>query len=606
MKNVVQFFANKFPTKYYLFWWLISFFTVIYFDVLWCLESSFVPMLTSRFLYVTAALIATIFSFPSVFFRQKYLQVVLLLLLDVMLEANIMYCRTYCMPIPLSSYSLISNLADFGGSIVDSFRWYDSILFLIVLIAPLIYPKTENSVRLKKQYYIFFLSFVLLIEYLMFLSTGGFVSNIRKCYDNANTAFMVVPNYSIFSFLIYDYIISDRGLDVDDEKNVDNWIENHNKYIAEYCEIAKAEKEVLPPVNLVFIVCESLESWPIELELEGKEITPFFNSLVRDSLNYYNSRVLSQVGGGRSIDCQLMTLAGLLPIERGSFSFKFYNSIKYSVPLALSINGLETSLLSCDNRYVWNQASVAEALGINGMYSREQWLTDYKGSVNSIDGNMNDGSLFEQAIKRFDNNEIWPVGSPMFSLWITRSGHNPFKIDEDMTVIDLQCDYPTILHDYITATAYVDSAVRILVQYLKSRDDWDNTVVVITGDHEGLATYRKDIVSDQRYDFVSENQFVPLIILNSPRIKGVDSKILGQIDIYSTLLDLMGLYDSYDWKGMGFSALDPSRPGIAVDSYGKVIGDTLNVDSRLISHIQESRKISDLIVRFNMMPQIVR
>lgn len=51
-----------------------------------------------------------------------------MLLMDaVLLVANLMYFRTYYTAIPLSSYALSGNLADFTGSVYgNSFRWYDA------------------------------------------------------------------------------------------------------------------------------------------------------------------------------------------------------------------------------------------------------------------------------------------------------------------------------------------------------------------------------------------------------------------------------------------------------------------------------------------------
>lgn len=63
----------------------------------------------------------------------------------------------------------------------------------------------------------------------------------------------------------------------------------------------------------MIIVCESLESWPVEARIAGKEITPYINSLLADSATLYVPRLLTQVDAGRSIDFQLMLNTGLLP-----------------------------------------------------------------------------------------------------------------------------------------------------------------------------------------------------------------------------------------------------------------------------------------------------
>lgn len=56
---------------------------------------------------------------------------------------------------------------------------------------------------------------------------------------------------------------------------------------------------------------------------------------------------------------------------------------------------------------------------------------------------------------------------------------------------------------------YTDYAIGPFIDYLKSRPDFDETMIVITGDHEGLASDRmllcqskegKGIVSDKPFN----------------------------------------------------------------------------------------------------------
>lgn len=78
-----------------------------------------------------------------------------MLLLDILLIVNLMYFRTYYTAIPLNSYGLSGNLADFTGSVYDSFRWYD-IFFPLSTIAsiPLYWHYKRNTAgRTSYKYY---------------------------------------------------------------------------------------------------------------------------------------------------------------------------------------------------------------------------------------------------------------------------------------------------------------------------------------------------------------------------------------------------------------------------------------------------------------------
>ena len=119
-------------------------------------------------------------------------------------------------------------------------------------------------------------------------------------------------------------------------------------------------------------------------------------------------------------------------------------------------------------------------------------------------------------------------------------------------------------------------------------------MIVITGDHEGLASYRPEAAS--RHSFVSPRQVTPLIVVNAPVGAGRVTKTGGQADIYSTLLHLTGL-SGYGWQGTGMSLADPAHPGVAVGSRGDVCGDS----SALTPHRRDARIISDRIINYNLL-----
>ena len=44
-----------------------------------------------------------------------------------------------------------------------------------------------------------------------------------------------------------------------------------------------------------------------------------------------------------------------------------------------------------------------------------------------------------------------------------------------------------MLRDYLVTANYTDYALGILINYIKTRPDYKETMIVIMGDHEGLA-----------------------------------------------------------------------------------------------------------------------
>ena len=148
----------------------------------------------------------------------------------------------------------------------------------------------------------------------------------------------------------------------------------------------------------------------------------------------------------------------------------------------------------------------------------------------------------------------------------------------------------------MTTARYTDKAIGKFVEYLKALPQYDETLIVITGDHEGLTTYREELCNAPGgKGVVSDKTFTPFIIVNSPVGMRYD-KVMGQIDMYPTLLNLLQL-DDYCWSGLGQSILDPRKKGFAVSPKMEVEGEDATPEE--ISFAQKAYDISDLMIRFD-------
>ena len=99
---------------------------------------------------------------------------------------------------------------------------------------------------------------------------------------------------------------------------------------------------------------------------------------------------------------------------------------------------------------------------------------------------------------------------------------------------------------------------------------------------------------------VSSEEYVPLLIINAP-VGGYRKAVMGQVDVYPTLLDQMGL--DADWRGMGFSALGQQSPSFAVTSGGRIVGNTSGTPAGLPAHVDGAREASDLTLRYDLLEE---
>lgn len=558
---------------------LLTFLSVIWFDIAWCLSTTFTAFAMAE-TWVNALLLALLLSLPTLVFRRPRLQAAIITLLCLWFEANLLYSRTYFNPIPLSSYLLVGNLGDFTASVTDSLRFSD--LGFVVIIAAAWYAalrREVNPIGLKKWGAATLLTAV--VSVVLIMMRGGYDEAWRRL-ENANYFSCRTPMYTPVGWLIHDATTSLAPLTDADRAEID-------RFIAATPPLPCPGDSIRPPRSVVLILCESLESWPIGLTLEGKEITPALNRVVADSTTFYAPRIVTQVAAGRSIDAQLLINAGLLPMISGVYAMSHVAEPYPTLTRLLADRyGARASLLTVDKPVTWNQEGVARAFGIDTIVARDSWVNDEKvGSRRKL----GDRSFMRQAAAKMSAGEIWPVGTPAFLQIVTYSGHNPFVLPEELDNLRLSGDYDPTVRNYLTMARYTDEALGIILDYLRSRPDYDDMLIVITGDHEGLAAYRPDAV--KRHSWVDAGCHTPLIVINS-RAGGHFDAPAGQVDIYPTLLTMLGLCDA-PWRGLGVSMLALKHPRAAVGQQGEIEADAA-VPGSVAARLVRARVISDRII----------
>lgn len=589
--QIRQIFSTNLWTPVTIIFTNVWFFKFILFDIIWCLQTTFTPF-SSAALYCNTILVTLVLALPYVLLRRRWLQIVMMLVLDGLLISNLMYSRTYNSVIPLESYLLAGNLSDFMASVVDSMRWIDLLFPISTLIAGFWVRRYAPEARLvwrRVLDYVVLIIAVGVICGLLLVPKGGFSKTIDDM-QSANYYSCVTPEYTFFGSLLYDAMHTDAPCTPQIQEEVKTWFALQPNYVPLSDSISERK-------NLVVVLCESLESWVIGLRMEGKEITPNLNRAIADTQTLYAPNTLTQVKGGRSIDCQLLLNAGLLPLRSGCYAMKYTGNNYHTLTKAMaSTYNSRSYLLTVDKPITWNQAQVAKAFGIDTLLSKDSWQLDEKvGSRKKL----GDVSFMRQAVEKMKTGEIWKRGEHVYLQFVTYLGHNPFILPDNLKRIHFKGNYPQKMLDYMTMANYTDYAVGILLQYLKSRPDWHETMVVIVGDHEGLAADRADIRrSAEGRRVVSASQFTPFIVLNSPIAMRYDG-ILGQVDMYPTILNLMHL-DNYYWRGMGQSILDKRKVAVAVGSQMNIEGDVSHASKVEINRLTQAHTIADWVIRYNM------
>lgn len=570
------------------------FLTFVAFDVIWCMDTTFASF--SFFETYATKIIATL-ALASVYAltRCRWAQIVVMALLDVLLVANLMYFRTYYSAIPASSYLEAGNLADFKASVTDSLRWADIVLPLITIATAVMAFRSKTTKRqpltaVLKWWAAPLAGFALLLTGVN-LCKGGFHKSLRSVRQSAYLCSADAPIFSVFGCIWYDITDAAEPITPEKQAEIERWLASQPKH-------QPADSVTEKRSNLLIVFAESLESWVLEKEVDGKEITPCLNSLLKEKSTLYAPNVLTQVKGGRSIDAQLMICSGLLPLMSGTYSSLYYDNTFYTLQKAM--RGLKHSrsyLLTIDKVSTWNQGAVARSFGTDTIISYHDFkMTEAFGTHKRI----GDASFFQQCREKIERGEVWKPGESVYMQFVTYSGHAPFKLPDHLRTITFPASIPEKVADYMTTAHYTDKAIGDFVAYLKTLPQYKETIVVIVGDHEGLASYRQELVGNPACrGLVSDKQLTPFIVLNSPVGMRYD-KFMGQIDIYPTLLNLMQL-DAYRWHGLGQSILDPRKQGVAVGSVMNVEG---TGSDKEVERLKEAHTVSDYMLRYDWLKRL--
>ncbi len=595
------------------------FFKFLLFDLLWSIPTTFATWSTVEFF--ASKLIAVLFLLiPGKLLRLWWLEVAIMFCLDGLLIANLMYFRTYFTAIPLDSYALGGNLADFMGSVFDSFRFAD-ILFPLSTIAFILAWKfiikrrrssadpaaAGNGVKEHRSFVGYEIAWA--ISLVLFVGSTMYRGGFYKAYDSirqhAYRSSSTTTMYTIAGNLWFDHINKQQEATPEIALKINSWLDGRAGYLP------MAESGVLESdsvfvnsadvqrSNCIVILAESFESWLLEREVEGQELTPYLNALLKDSTTLYAPNVLTQVKGGRSIDAQLLLCAGLLPVNSGTYSSQYPNNEYFTLQKALAQKSAAKSyLMTIDKISTWNQGVIAYSFGTDTIVAYHDFKLEEAFGTHKRTG---DDAFLRQCAEKISAGEVWPQGENAYMQFITYSGHAPFRLPEELKEIHFSENIPQKMNDYMTTARYTDKAIGHFVEYLKSLPQYKNTLIVITGDHEGLAAYRKELCeAPGGKGVVSEGLFTPFIVLNSPVGMRYD-KVMGQIDMYPTLLNLLQL-DDYPWKGLGQSILDSSKRGFAVSPQLEIVGE--QVPEEEIAYARQAYDISDLIIRFDYLKNL--
>lgn len=486
---------------------------------------------------------------------QSTIFIIMNFLLSFVLYANIAYYRFFndfiTVPVVMQTKVNGGQLGESALSLMsplDIFYFTDTIL-LILFVA----KKWYNPGKLvsRKPGAVVILAAVATFMLNLGLAEKDRPELLTRSFDrNYLVKYLGAYNFSVYDVIQNARSASQRALaDSNDITEVENYIKaNYAEPNPEYFGKAKG-------MNVIYVSMESLQTFMIDYQLNGQEVTPFLNSLAHDGKTFYFNNIINQTGQGKTSDAEFIMDNSLYPMSQGAVYVNKAQNTYQASPAILKSFGYKSAVFHGNYKTFWNRNEMYRSLGYDEFFDAEYYnMTD----ENTKNYGLKDKPFFAESMPILES-----LPQPFYTKFITLSNHFPFKMDEGDTDFPAAETDDNVVNQYFQSANYMDQALEQFFNDLKTSGLYDNTVVVLYGDHYGISENHnkamEEIIGKEITPFDNAMlQRVPVFI----HVPGVDgglvNKVGGQVDVQPTLLHLLGI-DTKDYLTIGSDLLSKNH-----------------------------------------------
>ena len=510
-------------------------------------------------------------------------------LLTFLLYANVVYFRFFSDFLTFSTLNQASNVQSMGGAVSASFKWYDFVYFIdtIVYLFILIFKRSwlDKRVFSKK-----FVPVVMAASIALFFLNLAFAETDRpelltRTFDHKYLVKYLGP----YNFTVYDGVKTIQNnqqkalASEDDLTRVLNYTKQKNtEPNPEYYGIAKKK-------NIIKIHLESFQTFLINKKVNGKEVTPFLNKLStgNDDFRYYPN-FFHQTGQGKTSDSEFTMDNSLYGLPQGSaYSLKGDNTYQ-SLPAILDQKeGYTSDVMHGDYKTFWNRDQIYKHFGIDKFYDATYYDMSDENVVNL---GLKDKPFFKASAEYQSK-----MKQPFYSHLITLTNHYPFTLNSEDASIDKPNTGDSTVDGYIQTAHYLDQALEQYINDLKAKGLYDDSVIMIYGDHYGISENHNNAMEKLLGEQITPAKFTDLnrtgFWLKIPGKNGtVDETYAGQMDVMPTILHLVGI-DSKNYLMFGTDMLSKDHNDVIPFRNG----DFITKDYKFVNGKVYSNKNNELI-----------
>ena len=502
--------------------------------------------------------------------RSRYI-ITVSAVLSIILYGNVAFYRFYNDFITLPVLFQTSNFGDLGSSAGAIINLADILFFVDVIalfVLAKVLKKRQEKLSIRKEAR---RAYFVMAAAILFLNLGLSEVERPQLLTRAFDRELLVKNIGTYNYHLYDVYVQSKSSAQRALADGSELTEISNSVRANQADVNEEMFGKYAGRNLIVVSMESLQSFVINNDMDGHEVTPFLNSLTNDPDTYYFNEFYHQTGLGKTSDSEFIFENSLYGLGRGAVFFTHGENTYNSLSERLGENDYFTSVMHPNNKSFWNRDMIYKSLNIQKFYDIESYEVN---DENSVNWGLKDKSFFEQSA-----NLIADMPQPFYTRLITLTNHFPFYLDEeDMSIPEYTSNSGT-LNRYFQTVRYMDESLELFFNELKEKGLYENSIIVLYGDHYGISeNHNKAMEMYLEKEEITPYdsallQSVPLFIHVPGSNDGqVVDKTAGQIDLRPTLLHLLGIETSKDMQ-LGADLFSEQHEDFVVFRDGRFITD---------------------------------
>ena len=493
---------------------------------------------------------------------------VIYFIMTALLFSNAVYYREFTDFITINTMLGAGKVASgLGESAIKLFRpydilyWIDFILLVFALATKRI-KMDETPVRARMAFAFSTLA-VMIFSGNLFLAESDRPELLTRTFSRD----YLVKYLGINAFTAYDGVQTYKTTQVraqasaTDMDEVAEYVKGHYaKPNDQYFGLAKGR-------NVIYIHLESTQQFLIDYKLKDEngvehEVMPFINSLYHSNSTFSFSNFFHQVKAGKTSDSETLFENSLFGLNQGALFTQLggKNTFEAAPNILKQTQGYTSAVFHGNSGTFWNRNETYKHLGYDYFFDASYYNVT---EDNSFQYGLNDKPFFQQSVKYLEH-----LQQPFYTKFIAVSNHYPYsQLSGDETGFPLAQTKDETINSYFSTANYMDTAVHEFFDYLKQSGLYDNSIIILYGDHYGISNARnkelaqllgKDRDTWSNFDN-AQVQRVPYMI----HIPGMtQGKIIdtygGQVDALPTLLHLLGV-DTQNYIQLGQDLFSPDH-----------------------------------------------